>query len=255
MNYYKRHLGDYSRDAGHLSMLEHGAYTMLLDRYYTSEKPIPKGDVYRITRARSKPEKEATDVVLSEFFILDDAGYRNRRADEELNRYASQRETNRETGKKGGRPKKESKQEPNGNRFGFESDTETEPNNNPNPESIIHETTTVVSLHSPNGELSPASAAAVPPCPAKQIIAAYHDELPELPAIREFPEAAAKAMRVRWRENPERRSVDWWRDWFRYVKQSDFLMGRATDFQADLIWLVTAKNFAKVMNGNYENRR
>ena len=51
MNYYERHLGDYAKDAGHLSMLEHGAYSLLLDRYYTTEQPIPadqaRWDVYR----------------------------------------------------------------------------------------------------------------------------------------------------------------------------------------------------------------
>ena len=41
MNYYKRHIGDYAAATRHLSMLEHGAYTMLLDVYYTSEQPLP----------------------------------------------------------------------------------------------------------------------------------------------------------------------------------------------------------------------
>lgn len=27
MNYYERHLGDYARDTGHLSIMEHGVYT------------------------------------------------------------------------------------------------------------------------------------------------------------------------------------------------------------------------------------
>ena len=30
MNYYERHLGDYARDTAHLSMMEHGAYGLLL---------------------------------------------------------------------------------------------------------------------------------------------------------------------------------------------------------------------------------
>ena len=29
VNYWERHIGDYARDAGHLSMLEHGAYTLV----------------------------------------------------------------------------------------------------------------------------------------------------------------------------------------------------------------------------------
>ena len=37
MNYYKRHLGDYAKKAGHLSTWEHGAYTLILDAYYDRE--------------------------------------------------------------------------------------------------------------------------------------------------------------------------------------------------------------------------
>ena len=59
MNYWERHIGDYARDAGHLSMLEHGAYTLLLDRYYSTEQPIPKDQAHRICRARTRDEKLA----------------------------------------------------------------------------------------------------------------------------------------------------------------------------------------------------
>lgn len=127
MNFYKRHLGDYAKDAGHLSMLEHGAYTLLLDRYYTTEQPIPKVDVYRVTRARLRDEVAATDAVLREFFRLDGDAYRSKRADQEIEKASRQRAINQETGRRGGRPKKETDSEPNGNRIGLQ----TEPNNNP----------------------------------------------------------------------------------------------------------------------------
>ena len=91
-------------------------------------------------------------------------------------------------------------------------------------------------------------------CPQAQIIALYHELLPELPPAREWPEANAAQLRARWRSTPERQSLDWWRKFFGYVHESDFLMGRKTDFQASLGWLVKASNFAKVVNGNYENR-
>jgi hypothetical protein len=32
MKFYQRHLGDYARDTAHLSLLEHGVYSVLLDR-------------------------------------------------------------------------------------------------------------------------------------------------------------------------------------------------------------------------------
>lgn len=86
MNYYERHLGDYARDCGHLSLLEEGVYTRLLDRYYASEQPLPADQVYRITRASSRPERAAVDAVLREFFVKDGDLYRHKRCDAEIER-------------------------------------------------------------------------------------------------------------------------------------------------------------------------
>lgn len=94
----------------------------------------------------------------------------------------------------------------------------------------------------------------MPACPQKEIIALYLETLPELPAVNAWPETAAKQLKTRWRESERRQSLEWWRDFFDYVKQSDFLMGRATDFTASLQWLVKPTNFAKVVNGNYANK-
>lgn len=107
MNYYERHLGDYARDAGHLSMLEHGAYTLLLDRYYVTEKGIPADQVYRIARANSKPERAAVDRVLNEFFKLEDGAWINGRTEEEIVSAHTRISAAQENGKKGGRPKKQ----------------------------------------------------------------------------------------------------------------------------------------------------
>jgi uncharacterized protein YdaU (DUF1376 family) len=86
MNYYPRHLGDYARDAGHLSLAEHGAYTLLLDRYYASERPIGREEAFRICRASSKSDRDSVTRVLREFFRWTDEGYRSKRADEEIKR-------------------------------------------------------------------------------------------------------------------------------------------------------------------------
>lgn len=101
MNYYKRHLGDYARDTGHLTALEHGIYTLLLDWYYINERPIPHDKAIRI--ARGNPAE--TDMVLREFFTLGDDGWQHARADRELAEYRARSEKNREVGKLGGRPK------------------------------------------------------------------------------------------------------------------------------------------------------
>ena len=87
MNYYQRHIGDYARDTGHLSLLEHGVYMVLLDYHYASEAGIPEGKQYRLARARTRKEREAVDNVLDEFFDLSDGIWINRRAHHETLRY------------------------------------------------------------------------------------------------------------------------------------------------------------------------
>lgn len=84
MNYYKRHLGDYAKDTGHLSLLEHGVYTLLLDAYYATERPIPADKAHRIAKANTKAERAAADSVLAYFFKLEDGSYRQGRCDREI---------------------------------------------------------------------------------------------------------------------------------------------------------------------------
>ena len=88
MKYYGHHIGDYAKDTGHLTMLEHGAYRILLDRYYSTEAGIPEQQAYRLARARSDEEKAAVDAVLEEFFELVDGIWINQRAEEELDKYS-----------------------------------------------------------------------------------------------------------------------------------------------------------------------
>jgi uncharacterized protein YdaU (DUF1376 family) len=117
MNYYEHHLGDYAKDTGHLTMLEHGAYRILLDRYYSTEEGIPAAQAHRLARARSDEERQAVDAVLEEFFNLVDGVWINGRAEEEIARAQVKINAARENGKKGGRPRKsaaETQQKPTG---------------------------------------------------------------------------------------------------------------------------------------------
>ena len=107
MNYYKRHIGDYMKDASHLSLLEHGVYMRLLDVYYTREVPIPVDQAARLISARSKDEREALSVVADEFFTVVDGCYTQTRCDAEIAAMQQKAETNRAVGMRGGRPKKE----------------------------------------------------------------------------------------------------------------------------------------------------
>jgi hypothetical protein len=103
----------------------------------------------------------------------------------------------------------------------------------------------------PAGQTAPVR---VGPCPYQAIVDAYHDILPELPRVRVQGEKLRKEMHARWAEDKKRQDVEWWKGLFDLVKRSDFLMGRKTDWHANLGWIVTRSKFENVMNGLYDDK-
>lgn len=132
MNYYKRHIGDYLKKTLKLTMLQDGAYNRLLDLYYSDEKPLPrdKEELYTSARCQSKADREAVAHVLSRYFTETDEGFSHNRCEQEIAASKPKTESNRVNGKLGGRPKKETEEEPKNNPMGFESETQKEPINN-----------------------------------------------------------------------------------------------------------------------------
>lgn len=105
--------------------------------------------------------------------------------------------------------------------------------------------------------LSPDGAA--PACPHSDIIALYHEHLPANPRIKVWDGERAKALRTRWREDPKRQSLDYWRRLFLHCAASDFLTGRVQgrdgrSFLPGLDWMVNRTNFAKIIEGRYHER-
>lgn len=106
MNYYKRHIGDYAKKCGHLSVLEHGVYTLLLDAYYDRELAPTKAEALRQARARTPEEVAAVEAVLADFFHEVDGRYVQTRVEEEFVKAEAVAERNARRGKLGGRPRK-----------------------------------------------------------------------------------------------------------------------------------------------------
>ena len=97
-----------------------------------------------------------------------------------------------------------------------------------------------------------------PNCPHQEIIALYHEILPMCPRIREWTPARAGHLRARWNENKKRQSLDYWRQFFEYVKTCPFLVGQrpgtgGRPFFADLEWIVKSSNFTKIREQRYES--
>ena len=117
----------------------------------------------------------------------------------------------------------------------------------------------------------PATKQTLPACPHLELLDIFAEKLPELPQPK--PELwegqRAKNLSARWKwcltakkRNGERyatskaEALDFFKRYFGYVGKSDFLTGRDGRWSGcDLAWLVKADNFAKVLQGNYENRQ
>ena len=99
MHYFQFNIGDYARDTAHLTEMEDLAYRRMLDLYYRSEKPLPESidEIARLIRMRTHCDCIA--IVLQDFFELHADGYRNGRADQELERTYSKSIKARESAK------------------------------------------------------------------------------------------------------------------------------------------------------------
>jgi uncharacterized protein YdaU (DUF1376 family) len=96
MHYYKRNLGDYAKKCGRLSMLQHGAYTLLIDSCYDREKFPTLEEAVEWTWASTEAEIEAVKFVLTRFFKLSDDGqYVQDRILAELLDYHAKADTNK----------------------------------------------------------------------------------------------------------------------------------------------------------------
>jgi uncharacterized protein YdaU (DUF1376 family) len=96
MHYYKRNLGDYAKKAGRLTMLQHGAYTLLIDSCYDREIFPTLEQALEWTWASTEAEIEAVKFVLSRFFTLDKDGcYVQDRILAELLHYHKNADTNK----------------------------------------------------------------------------------------------------------------------------------------------------------------
>ena len=106
-----------------------------------------------------------------------------------------------------------------------------------------------------------------PSCPHRQIVDLYHEILPELPRVKIWEGQRQQNLATRWRERwtakkyrTQSEGMDYFRRLFVYIRDSDFLMGRTTDrqgksFMASLDWIVLPRNFAKVIEGRYHDKK
>lgn len=87
MHYYQFNIGDYASHTRHLTVIEDIAYRRLLDAYYLQERPF-NANVSSVARQINMREHEPdVKTILEEFFILCEDGWRNERADKEIDKF------------------------------------------------------------------------------------------------------------------------------------------------------------------------
>jgi len=99
-----------------------------------------------------------------------------------------------------------------------------------------------------------------PPELHRQIVEAFHRICPHLPRLKGWPPHRRSALTARIKERCDdgkpADTVAYWESFFESVTASDFLSGRtANPFNATIDWLLGPKNFMKVIENNYTNRK
>jgi len=106
--YYRFYPGDYLRDTSGLSLIEHGAYNLLLHHYYSTDGCLAgeKPRLYRLCRVTTPEEQRAVDYVLEKYFPVIEGKLVNKRADKEMERRRRFLDEQSRKGRLGGRPRK-----------------------------------------------------------------------------------------------------------------------------------------------------
>ena len=240
MNFFAFHIGDYAKHTKHLTLMEDLAYRRMIEYYYITERPLPH-DPERVARVIGMREHtQEVEAVLADFFLHTDAGWENKRCEQEIMAY---------------RKKVNSAKSALKARWNMKSDMKsdmdhipTNPNPNPNKEKEYKEKESPpVPPGGGNGVclLSDNSFGV----PELQVLV---DAIPGIKPSKILSGPVLATIKARLAEHPAR---EFWETFAESVAQSDFLCGRTNDFQASLAWLCGPKNFSKVRAGVYDNHK
>lgn len=254
---FQLYAADFYTDTVSWTATEVGVYfRLLMHEWINGPLPSSMAKLARIGGVDARNMQKMWSAELANKFITDDAGmYINSRLESTRNEQRQRSEIQREKGKSGAdkrwhkdiAPAIAQAQPDDSSSSSSSSSTSTTTDKNILP-------TDVGNVPEGSGDVSGNGKKPdpkIPACPHQEIVALYHEILPSLTRVKEWTDQRQELLRTRWKEKPERQTVEWWKLFFGYVSESDFLMGRVENFRADLEWLVRPKNFVKVIEGKY----
>lgn len=234
MIFYNHFVGDYLRDTKDLSLLEHGAYRLLLDHYYAQRGDMPEDvqRLYRACNASTAAERRAVQAIADRFFPVNGDGRRhNKRADEEIAK-SSEFETDAEERRKNERERQSRHRERRKQLFEalrkvgkippFDASTQelermlsalqiragngdvtrdADVSVTRDATAITSTTTSITSKASDASHRKSATASRpIPDCPQEKLIDLYHELLPTCTRVEKWTPARQAVMRARWRD-------------------------------------------------------
>lgn len=96
-------------------------------------------------------------------------------------------------------------------------------------------------------------------CPHKDIVDLWSSILPELTQPQSWDEGDQKLLKARWMTSGKTQTLEWWESFFKYIRDSPFLMGDIDPspghkrFRLRLQWVLKNENFKKIIDGFYHN--
>jgi uncharacterized protein YdaU (DUF1376 family) len=260
MHYFSRNIGDYHKKAGRLNMLQHGAYTLLMDACYDRERFPTFEEAIEWCWASTPEEIAAVEFVLKKFFKVEDGLYVQGTIREEVQKYQENCLINKEIAIKREQAKRDKKA-----RTVIEACTnehEPAPNHKPitnnqepltNNQDINKTTTGITDLTSQIAEEEKVT--------FSKIQKLWNEILGDkLQSIRSITDQRKKHITARVREDDKRRKITWWQNYFEFISESEFLMGGGPKdpktgkaWQAEFEWVINQNNMIKIIEGKYHH--
>jgi len=90
-------------------------------------------------------------------------------------------------------------------------------------------------------------------CPHEKIISLYHEILSDHPKVRSWTPKRKRALQNLWQDNPKHQTLDFWKWFFEFIKESQWLTGQnQKGWKASLAWIVEMDNFTNIIEEFYK---
>ena len=95
----------------------------------------------------------------------------------------------------------------------------------------------------------------IPVCPAVEIAKLFNATVTNLSKVNKLSPAMKTNISARWKQEKDYQDIEKWKKLFIYCDTNTFLSGQIEgdrNWRATLQWIITSKNFYKILNGDYD---